>query len=364
MKTDIDIPPHGGQLRRIAERFGVPLSGLLDFSANINPEGPSASAVQALHEALRDPTVLSEYPDLEETQLRLSISEYAGVVPQSIIVANGFVPLLDAVLRAFPIRRCLLPVPSFGEYRNALERAGIAVTAYVLDQEKDFRYQPDDLVAELTTGHYDSILLANPQNPSGVLCERENLVALIEKAAKLGVHVLLDEAFIDYCSAHSLAGEVERFPNLSVFRSVTKFQGVPGLRVAYAIANGSVQAEIRRSVPPWSITTLAAIAIRAALADKVHAERTLQLNDDRRGRLIMALRALGLYSYPSAANFLLIRFSSAEEAQNCWQHLIVETGIVLRNCTNFEGLTHNHLRCAVRDDRQHSRLIEALKARR
>ncbi len=364
MKTDIDIPPHGGQLRRIAERFGVPLSGLLDFSANINPEGPPASAVQALHQALRDPAVLSEYPDLEETQLRLSISEYAGVAPQAIIVANGFVPLLDAVLRTLPLRRCLLPVPSFGEYRNALERAGIAVTAYVLDQEKDFHYRPDGLLAELATGHYDSILLANPQNPSGVLCERENLMAFIEKAAKPGIHVLLDEAFIDYASAHSLGGEVERLPNLTVFRSVTKFHGVPGLRVAYAIASGAVQAGIRRSVPPWSITTLAAIAIRAALADKGYAERTLQLNHDRRARLITDFRALGLYSYPSAANFLLVRFPSAEEAQSCWEQLVIETGIVLRNCTNFEGLAYNHLRCAVRDDQQHARLIEALKAQR
>jgi threonine-phosphate decarboxylase len=81
MTTDINVPAHGGQLRQIAERFGVSASGLLDFSANINPEGPPASVIQAMNRALNDPTTLSQYPDLDERDLRLSIARYSGVAP-------------------------------------------------------------------------------------------------------------------------------------------------------------------------------------------------------------------------------------------------------------------------------------------
>lgn len=360
MKADIDIPPHGGQLRQIAKRFGVPVSELLDFSVNINPEGPPVSVVQALQEALQNPTILSQYPDLEETHLRLSISGYAGVGPETIVVANGFVPLLDAVLRALPIRRCLLPVPAFSEYRNALERSRVAITPYVLDEEKEFRYQPDDLLAELASGHYDSILLANPQNPSGVLCERADLVALVETASKLNITVLLDEAFIDYAPTHSLVGDSERLSNLVVFRSVTKFHGIPGLRVAYAVAPGPRARMVQQCMAPWSITTLASIAVGAALDDIAYAKRTLLLNRERREYLITEIEALGLYTYPAAANFLLIRFPSTAEAERCWEQLIFNDRIVLRHCTTFEGLAHNHLRCSISTSEQNSCLVKAL----
>jgi threonine-phosphate decarboxylase len=360
MKSVTNIPPHGGQLNRIAEHFGVPVSGLLDFSANINPDGPPESVVQALREALNDPAVLSQYPDLEERQLRLSTSSYAGVPYGAIVVANGFVPLLDAVLRATSIRRCLLPVPAFGEYRGALERAGASVRTHLLDKNADFRYQPDNLLEALCIGQFDSILLANPQNPSGVLYERANLVTFIEGARKLNVLVLLDEAFIDYCPDDSMGREVERFPNLIIFRSVTKFHGIPGLRIAYLIADDTVSEEIRRNLSPWSITTLAAIAVRAALADTAYMGHTLRTNHERRERLVANLQALGLLTYPAAANFLLLRFTTSEEAQSCWERLILDHGIVLRNCSNFEGLDQNHLRCAVRSDQENSQLTEAL----
>ena len=82
---------------------------------------------------------------------------------------------------------------------------------------------------------------------------------------------------------------------------------------------------------------------------------------ERREYLVAQLRTLGLYTYPGAANFLLVRFQSMPEAQARWEQLILDQGIVLRHCANFEGLSHDHLRCAVRDDEQNSRLIDALR---
>jgi threonine-phosphate decarboxylase len=360
MNIDSGTPLHGGQLRRIAELFDIPVPGLLDFSANINPEGPSPVVLAALREALKDPAILSQYPDLEETQLRRSISAYAGVALDEIAVANGFVPLLDATLKVLPIRNCLVPVPAFCEYRRALERNGVTVTPFVLDQAADFRYQPDELIAALRGGGHDSILLANPQNPTGVLCDRAALTEFMEEVVKLNVTVLLDEAFIDYVSEHSMVKDVTRFPNLIIFRSVTKFHGIPGLRVAYAVAQDATILKIHQNLAPWSITTLSAIAVRAALADAAYRERTLRLNKVRKENLIAQFKALGFSTYPGAANFLLIYFQSFTEAKHFWQRLILDHGIVLRHCTNFEGISHNHLRCAVLGDEENSRLLKAL----
>lgn len=354
-------PPHGGQLRQISERFGIPASQLLDFSANINPQGPPASVLEALRAALDSPASLTSYPDLEQAELKSCIAASASVDASAISVANGFVPLLETALRTLSIRSCLLPVPAFGEYRRTLERVGVAVTPYPLSQKAGFHYDPDCLIAALEMGEHDAILLANPQNPTGALCERNVLLRIIRAASRSNIHVLLDEAFIDYASEHSVADQVSRFTALTVFRSVTKFYAIPGLRVAYVISDPEQTVRLDRHLSPWPISTLASIAVCAALRDTVYAKETLANNQENKCRLIVQLQDIGIHTYSSAANFLLLRLPSVIDAQECWRRLIMEHSLVLRDCNTFETLASGHLRCAVRTHFENVRFITTLQ---
>jgi threonine-phosphate decarboxylase len=351
------LPLHGGQLRQIADRFRIPVSQLLDFSANINPEGPPAAVVTRLRAALDNPLNLINYPDLEELDLKQSIAHYADVRPENITVANGFVPLLDASLRTLAIQTCLVPVPAFVEYRRTLERCRVEVIHHILDADSGFSCHLSDLFSKSC----DAILLANPQNPLGALSSRDMLLRIAEEAAEQNVFVLLDEAFIDYCPETSLAREIDRLPNLIVFRSVTKFFGMPGIRVAYAVANAMISEQLQEAVAPWSITTLASLAARVAVQDEAYAERTIALNSKRRGQLQTAIGELGIHVYPSAANFLLLRLHGSIDCRELWERLIREHHIVLRNCSNYETLPDGHLRTAVRTDAENERLIQALE---
>jgi threonine-phosphate decarboxylase len=351
------IPPHGGQLRHIAATFNIPAGDLLDFSANINPEGPPPSVLSTLRASLDDPTTLTTYPDLDQFELRQAIARYTGVTPQHIAVANGFVPLLEAALHTLPIRRCLLPLPCFSEYRPAVARGGIEAIPCTLNAEVDFAYDLDAMFAE----PHDSVLIANPQNPSGVLHDREFMLTLVERAAQKSIHVLLDEAFIDYAPNHSLVTFTDRFPNLIVFRSVTKFHGIPGLRAAYAIANPALASAITASIAPWPITTLASLAVIAALDHHAFATRALALNQVRRAQLQDDLEQLGLTTYPSAANYILFRLPRHLDATTFWRQMIVHHHIVLRGCSNYETLPAGHLRSAVRTEKENRQLIAALK---
>jgi threonine-phosphate decarboxylase len=350
------LPFHGGQLRTLAERYGIPASQLLDFSANINPDGPPAGVLATLRASLDDPSILTSYPDIEQTELRQAAAQYAGVSAHNIVAANGFVPLLEAVLRVLPIQSCLLPVPAFLEYRKALSHARIEITPYLLTPESNFSYDIEAMVS----GRHDAILLANPQNPSGVICNGEVMLSLIERAAEKNIYILLDEAFIDYLPEHSGVVYVGRFPNLIVFRSVTKFHGVPGLRVAYAVANREVTQSIDENLPPWPITTLASYAICAALKDEPYAKRTRVLNDRRKSQLQHGIEALGIPCYPSAANFLLLRLPADIDGIAFWQRMILDHHVVLRACANYEGFPAGHLRTAVRTESENARLVEAL----
>lgn len=349
-------PLHGGQLRQIADLFGIPASDLLDFSANINPDGPPAAVTSCIRRALDKASILTDYPDLDETELRQNLAHYAGVRRENIAVANGFVPLLEAALRALFIRNCFVPAPAFVEYRRVLERSGVGIISHGLDPWAGFRYEVRDLVA----GPHDAILLANPQNPSGVLNSRESMLRILEEAAQRNIVVLLDEAFIDYCPEATLSGETERFSNLIVFRSVTKFFAMAGLRVAYAIANDEIRTRMQEMIAPWSVTSLASLAGGYAVQDSSYARHTITVNNERRDYLSGAIEKLGVRVYASAANFLLLQFPDNINGQQLWERLISEHRIVLRNCANYETLDARYLRVAVRSQADNERLIDAL----
>jgi threonine-phosphate decarboxylase len=349
-------PLHGGQLRQIADRFGIPVSGLIDFSASINPEGPPAAVPALLRQALDELPILTNYPDLDEIVLRQALARYADVRLENVVVANGFVPLLDATLRILPIRTCLVPVPAFVEYRRTLERALVEMIPHVLPADSEFSFDTADLFSR----DCDAILLANPQNPSGVLSSRETLLRIAGEAAERNIFVLLDEAFIDYTPTASLAREVDRFPNLIVFRSVTKFFGMAGLRIAYAAANAALRMQLQESIAPWSVTSLASLAAGIAVQDEAYTQHTMTLNKERRDRMQMAIENLSVRVFPSAANFILLRLPGSVDRRQCWERLIRQHRIVLRNCFNYEGLGDGHLRAAVRTERENGRLVEAL----
>jgi threonine-phosphate decarboxylase len=356
------LPPmHGGQLRRIAARYGILAERLLDFSANINPAGPPPSVLTAIRRALDEPSTLAMYPDLELVELKQAIAEYKGVEPGNIAVANGFTPLLEAALRSLKIKRCLLPVPSFSEYRNTLENAGVVVIPYCLPCNEDFRYVPETIRESLQQQSCDAILLANPQNPSGVISDVETMHRLIQVAAQQSITVFLDEAFIDYCPDRSLTQRCIDEGNVIVFRSVTKFFAVPGLRVAYAVGKSSNIYSMNRFIAPWPITGFASDAICAAFGDKAYAEKSRAANDRRRLWLEQELARLRIATYPSSSNFLLLRLSAEVDVDLLWEKMIVEEQVVLRSCANFEGLAAGHLRIAVRSELENERLIRGLE---
>jgi threonine-phosphate decarboxylase len=352
---------HGGQLRKVAAQYELLAERLTDFSANINPEGPPASVLTAIRRALEDPTTLMAYPDLELAELKKAISVSGGVRKENVAVANGFVPLLEAALRLLKIKRCLLPVPSFSEYRSTLENANIAVTPIQLLPGEKFRYEPDAIVKALLDHSCEAVLLANPQNPSGALCDATTMRELVKLASQNGVSVLLDEAFIDYCPFDSLIQLAIVQANVIVFRSVTKFFSIPGLRVAYAVGHPSNVEAMNRFIAPWPLTSFATDAVCAALLDKKFAETSRDGNERRRLLLEQHLAQLGIATYPSSANFLLLRFPETIDVNLLWERMIVEEQIVLRLCANFEGLADGHLRIAVRSEKENMRLVEGLK---
>jgi threonine-phosphate decarboxylase len=343
------IPVHGGQLRDIAERFQVGEESLLDFSASISPIPPKGTLIEALCESMRNHKVLTQYPDSEYRDLKNAIAAYARIERGSICVANGITPLLDAALRALGLRRCLILVPAFGEYQRVFKSCGVEGPTLMLCEDNNFVPSPDLILQAAIASRADAVLLANPHSPSGSLTQVTVLSQLRRALSRLGIALILDEAFIDFCPESSVSDSAANESGLVVLRSLTKFFAIPGMRVAYAVAHPEVRAMMESILPLWPVDSLAASAAQLGLLDKANICERQQANARERQWLSEQLISLGCRVFPSSANYLLIKPPSKVDGIEIWRRLIIEHRIVLRNCGTFDGLTDGHFRIAVRD---------------
>jgi len=358
------LPVHGGDLARIAARYGMDAAELLDFSVNVNPLGAPTAVFDYLADARVIRRALASYPDRDASLLKNAVYERYGVPKEAIVVANGSAALLDAALRALLPGRCLVPVPAFSEYRRAIDACGHQWSAMPLASENDFRLDLAQTTDALHRELPGVLILTNPHNPSGALCKKEALIEIVQAAAALACVVLLDEAFIDYAPEESLVAEAAHMENLVVVRSVTKFYAMPALRVGYALAAPRLARRIESSLPSWPTSSVALDAAALAIGDRAFERESIAQNAELRAKLAHELRELGIRVLPSAANFLLLELPAPWGARaSICERLVRSWGIVVRDCGDYEGLAErSFVRVGVKDRTSNGRLVQAFRS--
>ncbi|HLK69850.1 MAG TPA: aminotransferase class I/II-fold pyridoxal phosphate-dependent enzyme [Bryobacteraceae bacterium] len=353
---------HGGDVWQVEAETGIPAGELLDFSANINPRGLPTGARDKLTRDASDARLLGLYPDPSARQLRQALSEHLRIPPESIAVGPGAESLLGPALRCLRARRALVPVPAFSEYRRVCEQQEVEYVPFALDRSAMFRVPIPGLSERMAAKDCDLAVLNNPHNPSGSMLDAREIRAALDAIQSRGASLLVDEAFIDYAPAETLAAEAAVRPGLVVIRSLTKFYGCPALRVGYAIAHPASIRGIVSCLPTWPVTQLAMDALAEAIADRKFAEESLRENAIERERLGAALTALGLSVFPSAANFLLLELTASMPIAAALRARLIERyRILIRNCDSYEGLAPGrYVRVAVRSAGENGRLIHAL----
>jgi threonine-phosphate decarboxylase len=353
---------HGGDVWQVADELGIPASELLDFSASINPRGLPPKARERLAVDASDPRLLSFYPDPLARRLRQALSEQHCVAPETIAIGPGAEALLAPILRCLEVRRALVPIPAFGEYRRACAQEQVEFVPFPLGRADLFRMNVGRFCRAIADGSYGVVLLNNPHNPSGAVIERHEIQHLVDAATRSGGTLVLDEAFIDYVPDLSFVRDAATRPGLIVVRSLTKFYGCPALRVGYAVAHPETIRRIQSLLPTWPVTQLAIDTLAEAVQDREFAEASRRENVVERERLGESLRALGLFVFPPAANYLFLELlPNMPSAAELRARLIAKHRVLIRNCDSYEGVpTGRYVRVAVRSAADNCRLIDAL----
>lgn len=349
---------HGGQVVAVARRLGVRPEEILDFSASINPLGP-APALRAAVLAAFDQVI--HYPDSAATALQEALAAHHDLAKGQVVVGNGSTELIYLLPRLLPEprwRRALIVAPPFAEYARALQGDGWHVDYFPLSPVDGFALHADRLKHRLHAG-YDLLVLANPGNPTGRLYTRHEIAPLLAELATAKVHCILDEAFMDFCPTETAIPRVEGNPQLVILRSMTKFHGIPGLRLGYAIAQQALAARMAELREPWSINALAQAAGLAALTTVDHHQATLALINRERTALADGLATIqGLTVYAGAANYLLLQLPPRMRGSELAAQL-EEQRILIRTCHSFPGLDDSFVRVAVRTAGENARLLAA-----
>ena len=344
---------HGGGIHQAAAELQRPAAELLDFSASINPLGMPLTVRAAAAAALDDAI---HYPEIHAESLVAALAVHHHLDPRHLLAGNGSTPLFALLARTLRPRRALVVRPAFSEYQRALEIAGTEIDVFDLPPEKNFTLDVAQLLHRITPAT-DLLLLATPGNPSGARIEGTTLLTLAHALREQAL-VAVDEAFIDFCPDASILQAVTTQTNLYIFRSMTKFYAIPGLRIGYLAGPINGISRLQAETEPWALSTVAIAAAKAALAATAYRQESLQLIPQLQSQLADGLRNLGLHIYPSAANYLLARLDAARADEVV--SALRQEGILLRSCSNFPPLDAHYLRVAVRTAAENERLIAAL----
>jgi len=348
---------YGKDVFTFSREHGYRVEEVSDFSTSINPLGMSPFAINAIQESLQS---LAHYPDREYIDLRAALVHRHNVHVDQILVGNGSTELIHLLPGALRLRKVLIPVPSFSEYEVAADLEGCHVDFLVLQEESRFQIIPSEIIGSMVKG-VEGIFLCNPNNPTGHLLSRQEILEIVQAAQQKEIMVILDEAFIDYAEQASVVEETNRYPNLIVLRSFTCFFAMPGLRLGYLVANKEIVSVLEKAQPPWSVNHLAEVAARESLKDTSYIKRSCQLIEVERFYLVDALSKIpGVDVYRSEANFILFRLLEKFLQVEALETFLAQEKILIRNCASFRGLNQWHIRIAIKSHPENQRLVRLL----
>lgn len=325
----------------------------LDFSVNINPLGIPDSVKKAMLEAVEQCTC---YPDIRCAGLIKAIGSMTGALEDQILCGSGASELFLAIIHGLKPKKIVIPVPSFYGYEKAALACHADIVWYEMKKENGFCL--DNTFLEHIPEDTDLLFLANPNNPVGNLLKPNFLEQLIRTCMKKKITVVLDECFIEFTETgtqDSFLLRAEEFPNLIVVRAFTKIFAIPGVRLGYLVCgNKKWHQDIARQLPEWNLSVFAQMAGAAAAREMNYLERTIRHVKTDRKYLSEELKKMGISVFPSTANYMMFY------TEHLLFDQLLKKGILIRDCSNFRGLSNGYYRIAVKNRRENTELIQAI----
>lgn len=336
--------------------------GMLDYCYLVNPYFPSPRLKDELRANFD--TLLTEYPSGMYVNSLLA-GKCFGVRQDYVVPGNGAAELIKSLMGRLEGKLGVI-YPTFEEYPNRRIKDTLEI---FVPQTEDFHYTADDVIGYFSEHRPDSLLLINPDNPSGNYIPYKDVLRLALWCKNEGVRLVVDESFVDFSSEfpHNtlLRNDLlERFPDMIVVKSISKSFGVPGLRLGImASADTELIAFLKKDVSIWNLNSFAEFFMQIYTKHEGDYRKAAEKFGNERGRFYEDLRSIPyLKVYPSEANYFLCEVMPPYNSHNLAVTLLKNHNILIKDCSGKKAFAgRNCIRLAVRNRQDNERLVSALK---
>lgn len=346
---------HGANVDNMAKKFGKNENDIIDFSSNVNPHIISDLGKYVLEGLEKS----RSYPDINYTNLRNNISDYIKVDSELVIPGNGATEIIYLLMKSIKRRLAILN-PTFSEYGRGAKLNNLEIIDFHLKEENNFSIDLDEIQKNMDK--FDSLFVCNPNNPNGKVKDLNELLDLMIENDKL---LIVDETFMEFVGEeekYSLINKIEQTPNLFILKAVTKFFGMPGLRLGYGVtSNKQIINNIYEYKEPWTINSFAENLSNYLFKDKEYINGSKDYYINERKFMLEELRKISrLKVYDTDTNFVLIKLDD-DEANSLKLELFEKYNILIRDASNFIGLDKSYIRVAIKSHNDNKVLIESLR---
>lgn len=335
---------------------------MLDFCYLVNPYFRNSHIIDEMEANFR--TLIAEYPSGMKVNTLLA-SKCWGVKEDYIIPGNGAAELIKALMEnlegTLGVTR-----PTFEEYPNRREKDSLVT---FIPQNKDYRYTAKDLMSFFGSHHVDTLLLINPDNPSGNFIPMEDLCELAGWCEQQGIRLIIDESFVDFSvdwENNTLLHDniLEAYSHMVVMKSISKSYGVPGIRLGIMCsADKDLIAKMKKIVSIWNINSFAEFFMQIFTKYEKDYRRACEKFIKERDDFEEKLRQIRfLHVMPSQANYFLCEILPPYTARGIVLETLKRFNILTRDCSDKVGFDgKQYMRIAVRSHEDNAKLIEAFE---
>ncbi|HWD91630.1 MAG TPA: histidinol-phosphate transaminase [Verrucomicrobiae bacterium] len=349
---DLPVYQPGRPIEEVARELGMPARDIIKLASNENPLGPSPAALQAMQHALAN---INLYPDGNAFYLKTKLADRLNVQPGNLIFGNGSNEIIEFVGHAFmqPGVEVIVSQYCFAVYPLVTKLFGAnLITVPATNYGHDLPVMLATITPETRV-----IFVANPNNPTGTVVSKHELMDFADKVPPR-VLLVIDEAYIEFLGdAADFISEIRRGqkPNVLLMRTFSKIFGLAGLRLGYGIGSPDLITALEKIRQPFNINSIAQAGALAALDDADHMRRTRDNNTAGLKLYTDAFQKFGLEFVPSAGNFILVRVGEGQRVFEAMQKL----GVIVRPMGGYH--LPEWIRISVGTPEENERCLKALR---
>lgn len=351
---------HGGNIKDLAKKVGCAADDIIDMSSNLNPLGPPESIEKVICDNLFK---IRSLPEPDALSMRKGFADFHGIDHKKVVAGNGTTWFIYTIPKALGSKKVLISGPAYSDYKDACLMHKIDFRHCTAKAKNSFKMDIDDISRMAQKA--DTIFICNPNNPTGSLILREQLEYLIKKHEN--TIFIIDESylsFVDRANEYSLVSKPE-YKNLIVLSSMSKIFRIPGLRTGFLSGAQGLCEKIMAYYQPWSVNALAQTVIEHIFnhperIEPFYRKTRAYIKEEKKVFLENIKGIQGINFFETSTYFILARLTNNAKSKDFCER-IGRHKILIRDCSNFFGLSDQYVRFSLKERQINERLAALIK---